>query len=298
MTSRIAAPVRGSGVATRRAVLGALAALPAWSLARGAKADGPPRVVSVGGAVTEIVYRLGGERYLVAADTTSTFPAATQALPKVGYQRALSAEGILALDPTMLLAAPEAGPPPAIAQLEAAGVTIVRAGGEFTFESLLANVDVVARSLALVPAGRALDEKLRSEWKATRAAVRSSGSPPRVLFVLSHAANNVQVAGEGTAAAAMIALAGGVNALSGMKGYRPLSAEGALAAAPDVILCTREGLEAVGGVDVLLARPGLALTPAGKARRVLAPDALLLLGFGPRLPQAVRELAHGFGTLA
>lgn len=299
MTSHPAAPARSLRMAAgRRRFLLLAAVLPAAGLAHRAAAQATPRVVSIGGAVTEIVYRIGGERYLIATDTTSTYPAAALTLPKVGYQRALAAEGILALNPTMMLAAPEAGPPPALAQLETAGVKIVRATGDFTFDSLVNNVGVVAKALGLAPAGRALDDKLRAEWKATRAAIRTTGTPPRVLFVFSHAANNVQVSGEGTAAAAMIALAGGVNAMTGFKGYRPLSAEGVIAAAPDVILCTREGIEALGGVDTLLSRPGIALTPAGKAKKVLYPDALYLLGFGPRLPQAVRDLAQGFGTLA
>lgn len=299
MTCPSAAPARSPSLAAgRRRFLALAAALPAAWLGSRAHAQTPLRVVSIGGAVTEIVYRIGGERFLIATDTTSTFPPAANSLPKVGYQRALAAEGILALDPSMMLAAPEAGPPPALTQIEAAGVKLVRASGEFTFDALVNNVDVVAKALALVPAGTALDESLRAQWKATRAAIRTTGTPPKVLFVFSHAANNVQVSGEGTAAAAMIALAGGANAMSGFKGYRPLSAEGVLAAAPDVILCTREGVEALGGVDSLLSRPGIALTPAGKAKRVLHPDALFLLGFGPRLPQAVRELAQGFGTLA
>ncbi len=293
-----AAPACGTpSGAGRRRFLAFAAALPVLGHAHRVRADGAPRVVSIGGAVTEIVYRLGGERYLIATDTTSTFPAAANALRKVGYQRALSAEGILALDPTMLLAAPEAGPAPALAQIESAGVRIVRATGDFTFESLVGNVDLVAKSLALVPAGKSLDGKLHAEWKATRAAIRTTGTPPKVLFVFSHAANNVQVAGEGTAASAMIALAGGANAMTGFKGYRPLSSEAVIAAAPDLILCTREGIEALGGVEILLSRPGIALTPAGRARRVIHPDALYLLGFGPRLPQAVRDLAQGFGTL-
>lgn len=269
--------------------LGAALALPA-------RAAGAPRVVSVGGAITEIVFRLDGERYLIATDSTSTYPAAAQALPKVGYQRSLSAEGLLALQPTLLLAGSDAGPPAALAQLASAGVTIVRTSGEHTFDSLIANVDQVAASLGL--SGRNLTAKLREEWNATRAAIRTGGARPRVMFVLSHAATNVQVAGAGTAADAMITLAGGVNALQGFKGYRPLSSEAAVAAAPDVILTTREGIEALGNVDALLSRPGLALTPAGRSRKVIAPDALYLLGFGPRLPNAVRDLAQGLGTLA
>lgn len=280
----------------RRRFLAVVAGLPALAVARQALADAPARVVSIGGAVTEIVYRLGGERCLVATDTTSTYPTAANALPKVGYQRSLSAEGILALHPTMLLAAPEAGPPPALVQLETAGVTVVRTSGDHSFDALAGNVKLIARNLDLAARGSALDESLRQEWNATRAAIRRTGTPPRVMFVFSHAATHVQVAGAGTAAAAMIDLAGGVNAMTGFKGYRPLSSEGVVAAAPDVILCTREGVDALGGVESLLGRPGIALTPAGKAKRVLHPDALLLLGFGPRLPQAVRELAQGFGT--
>ena len=154
----------------------------------------------------------------------------------------------------------------------------------------------MASGLGLPAQGNELVARLRDEWKATRAAIRPVSPPPRVLFILSHAANNVQVAGEDTAADAMIRLANGVNAMRGFKGYRPLSNEAVIAAAPDFILITREGIDALGGVDALLSRPGLALTPAGKARRVLAPDALFLLGFGPRLPQAVKDLAQGIGT--
>ena len=89
----------------------------------------------------------------------------------------------------------------------------------------------------------------------------------------------------------MIRLAGGTNAASGFDGYKPLTAEAAVAAAPQVILVTTSGLESVGGTDGLLDLPGLALTPAGKARRVVAMDDLYLLGFGPRVADAVAALA-------
>jgi iron complex transport system substrate-binding protein len=100
----------------------------------------------------------------------------------------------------------------------------------------------------------------------------------------------MNVSGSGTSSESMIELAGGVNAVTGFTNYKPLTAEGVVAAAPDVILLTSRGLESAGGVDALLKQPGLALTPAGKARRVVAMDDLYLLGFGPRLGQAVKEL--------
>jgi iron complex transport system substrate-binding protein len=61
--------------------------------------------------------------------------------------------------------------------------------------------------------------------------------------------------------------------------------------APDVVLITDEGMTSIGGPDRLWAQPGLGLTPAGKGKRVISMGAFYLLGFGPRLPQAVRDLA-------
>jgi iron complex transport system substrate-binding protein len=116
--------------------------------------------------------------------------------------------------------------------------------------------------------------------------------PPRVLFVLSHAMNQVRIAGRDTAADAMIRYAGATNALGEVAGFKPLTPEAAIAAAPDLILGTEQGLAAAGGIDGLLAAPGLAATPAGRARRVVALEAMFLLGFGPRLPQAVVQLAE------
>lgn len=282
----------------RRVWLGGAVALAASSLAppRPVLASSAPRVVSVGGAITEIVWALGASDTLVGVDTTSTWPAAAQALPKVGYPRMLSAEGLLSLAPSLVLATAEAGPPNTLSQLRQAGVKLLTTSSGHGFDNLLTNVGQVAGALGRAEAGAALQDRLRLEWAATRATIQKSARPPRVLFVFSHAANNVQVAGADTAADAMIRLAGGVNAMSGFAGYRPLTAEAVVSAAPEVILATREGLGAVGGADALLRRPGLALTPAARSQRVLGFETLYLLGFGPRLPQAVRELASGLGT--
>lgn len=273
-----------------------------WRSARAQQAapDGAMRVVSVGGALTEIVYALGAESVLVGTDTTSLYPEAAQRTTKVGYARSLSAEGVLSLRPTALLASSEAGPPTVLAQLQSAGVRLVRAAPGHGPAALLANVERVGQALGRAREADALRAQLDTQWRETTARLRAAagGARPRVLFVLSHVASNVQVSGANTAAAAMIELAGGANALGGFNGYRPLTAEAVVAAAPDAILTTAQGAEALGGADRLLAQPGLALTPAGRARRVLALDALYLLGGGPRLPRAVAELARFLGTLA
>lgn len=283
--------------ARRRTLTVAAALCLAASRARAAD-PGAPRVVTVGGALTEIVYALGAEALLVGTDTTSLYPEAARATPKVGYARALSAEGVLSLRPTVLIATAEAGPPAVLAQLEAAGVRLLRGDGGHSIDALLRNVRTVGAALGRSEQARKLAAQVEQQWRATAARIAPRTPAPRVLFVLSHVATNVQVAGEGTAAAAMIALAAARNALTGFSGYRPLTAEAAVAAAPEFILTTTQGAEALGGAERLLAQRGLALTPAARARRVLALDALYLLGFGPRMPQAVAEVARFAGTWA
>jgi iron complex transport system substrate-binding protein len=154
-------------------------------------------------------------------------------------------------------------------------------------------VAAVGRATSRTTQASALQAKLDAEWAAVLATVaRQQGRKPRAVFILAHTATP-QVAGEKTAAHAMLQFAGIANALSGpgsFSGYRPMTPEAMVSSAPDVIVTTTQGIEATGGIDKFWSRPGLALTPAYKKRSLIALDALYLIGFGPRLPQAVSEL--------
>lgn len=280
----------GDHLSTRRRLLAAGLTLPFGMPAAFAQ-RAPARVISVGGSMTEIVYALGMGERLVAADTTSIYPDAAQRLPKIGYQRSLSAEGVLSLKPDLVIASGDAGPPAAIEQLRAARVAVRMLGSEHSLQGLRSHVAAVAQALQVPERGAALEERLLAEWQQAERAVQRYTTRPRVVFLLAHTPSNTLVAGTETAADAMITLAGGVNPLTSFRGYRPLTAEGIVAAQPDVLLVTTQGLTAAGGMAQILAKPGVSLTPAGRARRVIDLDALYLLGFGPRLPQAVRDLA-------
>lgn len=255
------------------------------------------RIVSVGGALTETLYALGAQADLIGVDTTSLYPDAARQLPSVGYARTLSAEGVLSLRPTLILATQEAGPPAVLRQLEAARVPLAVLDADHRIEGVLTRTQRVAELCGRVDTGRAWVVAMQRAWEQAQEQVarRISGgkAAPRVLFVLSHSMAQVRVSGSGTAADAMIRYVGAVNALGSVEGYKPLTPEAAIAAAPDVILTTEQGLQAAGGINGLLKAPGLAQTPAGRARRVVSQDALLMLGFGPRLPQAVVVLADG-----
>ena len=293
----------------RRCVVGLAASLVSTQGSVAWAKDGRQRIVSVGGALTETLFALGAQADLVGADTTSLHPEAARRLPSVGYARALSAEGLLSLRPSLVVATKDAGPLPVLRQLEAARVRLVLLDADHRFEGVLARTRRLAELCGRAVAGQTLAAQMEQDWQAAQASVeaavqvrqRSKGSPgspgstgtrPKVLFVLSHSMAQVRVSGRDTAADAMLAYAGAANALTSFDGYKPLTPEAAIAAAPDIILATDQGLQAAGGIDGLLAAPGLAQTPAGRARRVVAQDALLMLGFGPRLPQAVAALAR------
>ncbi|MBV7407700.1 hemin ABC transporter substrate-binding protein [Maritimibacter sp. DP1N21-5] len=248
------------------------------------------RVLSIGGSVTEIVYALGEGDRLVGRDSTSTWPSAVQELPDVGYIRQLSPEGVLSVAPDLIVSETGAGPVEAVDLLRAAAIPFIEVPDGFTEEAVLAKIRAVASALDVPEKGETLAASVAADLDAAEAvAVRTA--PPRVLFILSTAAGRLTAAGENTSAAAIIELAGGVNAVQGVEGYTQLSDEAIMAAEPDVILMMdRTGDHAMED-DELLALPALAPTPAAQSRSVVRMDGLLLLGFGPRVGQAVRELA-------
>ena len=260
--------------------------------ASAAAADDKPRVISIGGAVTEVVAALGAVDRLVAIDSTSRFPASLRGLPDIGYMRHLAAEPILALEPTLILAVADSGPASALAQLKASGVPLVIVPDDPTVEGTLQKVDVVAAALGLQDEGVKLRARIEAELAASTAAVEKISERPSVLFLLSIGTGTPLVAGRETAANGIIQLAGGRNAIDGFTGYKPLSPEAAVEAAPEVLLLTTQGLEMIGGEAGLLALPQVAVTPAAEQRRVVALEGQLLLGFGPRTGAAILELAR------
>ena len=257
-----------------------------------------PRIVSVNGAMTEIVFALGAGSQLAGTDTTSLFPEAALRTPKVGYMRQLSAEGLLSLKPDTVIGTTEAGPGVVIDQLRSAGVNVALVEADHTWAEVQRKVAAVGLATARGAEARALQVRLDADWAGVQATVaRQTGRKPKAIFILSHAATP-QVAGKQTAADAMLNYAGLVNAFtdaqtSPFSGYRPMTSEALVRAAPEVIVTTTQGIEASGGLEKFWSRPGLELTPAYRQRSLVALDALYLIGFGPRLPQAVAEL-HRF----
>jgi len=249
------------------------------------------RLISIGGALTEIVYLLKANTELVGVDTTSIYPVTATRLPNVGYARSLSAEGILALRPTQVLATEDAGPPMVLKQISNAGIRLTILPSSHQFKGLIDRVSAIGRLVHKTDAAEALISQLHLEWKNAQERVsHSKVNNMRVLFVLSQNPSQLMVGGANTSADAMIAYAGARNAITGLSGFKPLTPEAVIAANPDVILVTDQGMKAVGGIAGVLRFPGISQTRAGKEQKVLSLEAMYLLGFGPRMPLAVAEL--------
>jgi iron complex transport system substrate-binding protein len=285
---------------SRRAFAAALVAvaLAPAGCKRNADAGGPfgERLVSVGGALTEAVVALGAEGLLVGVDTSSVHPASVKKLSQIGYQRALSAEGVIALRPTLVVASPDAGPASSLAQIRDAGVRLEIIAAENSGEGAKDKLRTLARLLGRDAAAGPLLEAIDRDLRVAAEVVAASPRRLKVLPLLVRGGQGAFVAGRNTAADAMLRLAGAENAAANVEGNKPLTAESVVAAAPEVLLATTASLGS-GGLDGIFALPGVSETPAGKARRALIIDDLKLLGFGPRTGMAVLEIARGLRSL-
>ncbi|AUL97612.1 heme/hemin ABC transporter substrate-binding protein [Vibrio vulnificus] len=236
------------------------------------------RIISAGSAVTELILALHAEQSLVAVDVTSQLPEG-QPLPKIGYHRRLSAEGLLALSPTKLIGSDEMGPAPVLQQLKSTGVDIEVVNTQANVDGLKARIDQIAAILNKPQEAQQLkslvDQQVQS-LKANQPTVQKK----KVLFLLIHEGRTANVAGTDTTPDAIIRLAGAINpAADRITAYKPLSSESMVEMQPDVILVSGRSFEKLGGPDAIIKMmPLLAATPAGQNKQIMAIDGAALVG--------------------
>ncbi|WLI78705.1 hemin ABC transporter substrate-binding protein [Kosakonia sp. H02] len=245
-----------------------------------------PKIVTLGGDITEIIYGLGAQAQLVGRDSTSTWPAEAQKLPDVGYVRQLNAEGILSLRPDVVLASNQAQPSLVLEKVQENHVNVVPVPGGYQLADIDKKVAIIAGAIGKTAESAALRKKLAADI----AALPTQPLNKRVLFILSHGGMGALVAGQDTAADGAIHAAGLHNAMQGFTHYRGMSQEGVIASQPDLVVISADGVKSLGGEANLWKLPGLAQTPAGRNKQVLMVDDMALLGFGLRTPQALLEL--------
>jgi iron complex transport system substrate-binding protein len=263
-----------------------------------AAAESPQRWVSAGGALSEWISALGGESKLVGVDTTSQHPESLKALPSIGYQRQLSAEGILSLRPQILVGTEETGPPPVLSQVRSAGVQVELFSAQPDLPTLQGNLQRLGKLLGADDQASQLFQAYQQQLdqqkiRVTRAQLK--GKSPGVLLLLGHAGGKPLIAGKDTAADWLLQQAGGHN-LATHTGYKPFSVESLVSLDPEVLVFADRALIGDAARAALFKEnPILSSTRAAKDGRVMELDPTLLVGgLGPRLPDAMKKLSDAF----
>jgi iron complex transport system substrate-binding protein len=273
-----------NGVLSALVFIFCLSLTPALSLA-----SKPLRIVSVNGTLSEILVGLGLESQIVGVDVTSTYPASLEKLPKVGHNRSISAEGILALNPDVIVVSDQSMLSASVLkQLNSTGKKVVTFKQEYSEEGTIKLIREMGAYFNAKPQA----EKMVKALKADLTKLPKASTPKKLLFIYARGTGTLMVSGKNTSLDKMFSLIGHKNAVTDFTDFKPLTSESLLAANPDVLVLFSSGLESVDGIDGLLKVPGVAYTNAGKNRKVVAMDGQFLTGFGPRLGKAAAELAQ------
>ncbi len=253
------------------------------------------RIVSVSKQINEFIYAIGAEHDLVAVDLTSIYPPEIRTLPTVGYHRALSAEGIISMKPTVFLTDGNVGPDAVLDQLRKVGIPITVMKPGSTVDSAQALLTHLGEFFHREQAA----DSVLADWKAGMQQLSADTASwheqqhPRVLIIhFGQIINNYLAIKSGSTADQLLRWAGGVNAIDSVGGMLRLTPELIARAAPDVIIATDVGFDRFGSAEKFATLPGVALTPAGRNKRIYRINEQKIMYYGPRTPAAVREL-HG-----
>ena len=248
------------------------------------------RIISLNGALTEIVSALGHQNEIVGVDVTSTYPEGIKdSATDLGHVRSISIESIMALQPTLVLATRDEISPELAEKIELSGITTHIFERQYTVDGTKKTIDEVANILESNKA-----KELQDKVDADLNNLKPLKVTPNVLFIYARGAGTLMVSGKNTPVDKVIELAGGKNAINDFDDYKPLTPEALIKGNPDVILMFDSGIESLGGVDGVLKIQGVDKTNAGKNKNIIAMDGALLSGFGPRLGEAVSQLNAKF----
>ena len=258
----------------------------------------PQRWVSAGGALSEWIAELGAESRLVGVDTTSQHPQSLKALPSIGYQRQLSAEGVLSLRPDVLVGTEEMGPPPVLAQIRGAGVRVELFSSQASLDAVQGNLKHLGELLGKPEQAEQYFADYRQQLDTLRERIKAaqgSETAPGVILLVGHAGAKPMIAGKGTSGDWLIEQAGGRN-LATNEGYKNFSTETLAALNPQVVVFSDRALTGDAALQALLKEnPALAASRAVKEKRLVDLDPTLLVGgLGPRLPASLQALATAF----
>ncbi|MGM0944741.1 MAG: heme/hemin ABC transporter substrate-binding protein [Bacteroidota bacterium] len=248
-------------------------------------------LVTAGGTISEIVASLGLQDQIIATDRTSTFPKELQQLPSIGYRNQIKAEGILSLNPSVVLVEEGYLNPEVVSQLKTTSITYKEFKQPESPEETIALVEEIAEFFDLQEKGEQLIAQIKSDLKALEQFKNETASEERAAFVMARGPESLFLAGKGSFAVNIFELAGVKSIAADFENFVPLTPEALIALNPDHIVLFESGLESLGGKQGLSKIPGMTETTAFQKDQIIAMDGLFLSGFGPRVGQAALQLA-------
>jgi iron complex transport system substrate-binding protein len=252
------------------------------------------RVIVLANGVAEIIQSLNGQSIIVGRDISSTEDSLSD-IPIVTSGHQVLPEKVIALKPDLVLIDASTGPKAAIETIRKAGISVVETPESWSLADLPVKVRAVGRAIGASDQAEQLIEKINQSLK-----VSTVSNKPRVAFLYLRGTSAVYlIGGKGSGADSLLDSIGAVDVGAAQleRPFNTLTAESLAALNPDVILVMSKGLESVGGVEGLLALPGVAQTNAGKNSAIIDVDDSLLLSFGPRTPSLVQALADAFSKV-
>ena len=252
------------------------------------------RVVIAGGSITEIFYLLGIEDRIVALDITSTYPEEAKKFPSVGYVRMLSAEGLLSMNPSIILGENDMGPPTVIEQVKKTGIELKIIPEEKSIPGIIEKIRCVA---SIMGVSSLAEELINHEYiekydqiKQNHDKVSSKNISAMVIYSMQ--GTSPIVCGTGESGDAFLKLIGAKNAFASFEGWKPASAESIIANDPDYIIVTSRLLKRFSNIEELKKHPSLSQTTAAQNDNIIAKDGMAMMGFGPRTLDCALEVSR------
>lgn len=249
------------------------------------------RIITAGSAITETVCALGDCDKIIASDRTSLYPEKIQKLPSIGYRSGITAEGIISLKPTLIIAEKNYVDDAVLSQLESTGIKLLVVVREYNFDDTKKFINQIAVVLGREAEAKKLISQNETSLAEVNAMLKTTASRPKVLCIYNRGTATVSMAGNGTFGD-IIKYVGAENVFADTEGYKPLNTEALIASNPDYLVMVSTGFESLGGLEGVLKVPGILQTTAGKKKQIVSVESLQLTNFGPRFGETVKQLVQ------
>lgn len=259
------------------------------------------RIVALSGGIAETLIAMGMADSIVGRDVSSEVDELAN-VTVVTNGHDISAEGVLKINPTLVIGDARSGPPEALEALRKAGVPVVIVPEVWALSEYEPRVQAIAHTVGLPDAAATVTDHLNNEIEQTKV---KAGNHPKctsgtdgkasiAFLYLRGTASIYLMGGKGAGADDLITSLGAEDAgtKAGLELFTPLTPEALAKGQPDVILVMDKGLESVGGIEGLVAMPGVGQTPAGQNKRVISMPDSELLSFGPRTPATLERISE------